>query len=81
MGHPHLTTMPMHHHGLARALSLAPKNDQKRKRLIKALREAADKPMSREDRRKQMISWVYGQLPARMDVSLEEVEEHLKDTL
>lgn len=73
--------MPEHRYGLARVLGLAPKNDQNRKQLIKALQESADKPMSREDRRKQMISWVYGQLPARMDVSLEEVEEHLKDTL
>ena len=79
--HPHLTTMPEHIHGLARVLSLAPRNDQKRKQLIETLRKSADKPMSREERRKQMISWVYGQLPARMGVSLEEVEEYLKDRL
>lgn len=71
--------MPKHHHGLARLLKLAPKNDEKRKQLIEALRESADRPMSREERRKQMISWVYGQLPARMGVSLEEVEEYFKD--
>lgn len=73
--------MPEHRHGLARVLSLAPRNDQKREQLIEALRESADKPMSREERRKQMISWVYGQLPARMGVSMEEVEEYLKDEL
>ena len=71
--------MPKHRHGLARLLNLASKNDEKRKQLIESLRESASRPMSREERRKQMISWVYGQLPARMGVSLEEVEEYLKD--
>ena len=45
------------------------------------MKESAGKPMSREQRRKQMISWVYGQLPARLGISMEEVEEHLKDYL
>ena len=37
--------------------------------------------MSEEERRKQMISWVYGQLPVRMGISLQQVEEYLKDEL
>lgn len=73
--------MPEHHHGLARLLSLPPTNDQRLKEFTEQLSKSAGKPMSREERRKQMISWVYGQLPARMGVSLEEVEEYLKDTL
>lgn len=28
-----------------------------------------------------MISWVYGQLPARMGVSKKQVEEYLEDVL
>ena len=73
--------MPEHHHGLARVLRLTPRNDPKRKQVIEALREAADRPMSEEERRKQMISWVYGQLPVRMGISLQQVEEYLKDEL
>lgn len=60
MRHPHLTTMPEHLHDLARVLSLAPRTDQKRKQLIETLRKSAGKQISREERRKQMISWVYG---------------------
>lgn len=71
--------MPEHHHGLARLLKLAPKNDQRLREFTEQLRKSDGKPMSREERRRQMISWVYGQLPARMGVSLEEVEEYLKD--
>lgn len=45
------------------------------------LKELARKPRSREERREQMISWVYGQLPARMGVSKKQVEEYLEDVL
>lgn len=45
------------------------------------LKELAGKPRSREERREQMISWVYGQLPARMGVSKKQVEEYLEDVL
>ena len=37
--------------------------------------------MSRAQRDKQVISWVYGQLPARMGITKEQVEEYLKDIL
>lgn len=81
MGYLHLTIMPTQQASLGRWLSSRARNDPKRKQVIEALREAADRPMSREERRKQMISWVYGQLPARMGISLEQVEEYLKDEL
>ena len=55
------------------------KDDPRLQKLLEKMQESAGKPMSREQRRKQMISWVYGQLPARMGISLEEVEEYLKD--
>ena len=57
------------------------KDDPNHQRLLAKMKESDGKPMSREQRRKQMISWVYGQLPARLGISMEEVEEHLKDFL
>lgn len=81
MGHPHVTIMPTQQASLGRWLHSRAKDDQRLKKLTEQLRKSAGKPMSREQRRKQMISWVYGQLPARMGISLEQVEEYLKDEL
>ena len=51
--------------------------------ITKLLREVAQnkRKLSREERREQKISWVYGQLPARMNVSEEEVRRILADVL
>lgn len=51
--------------------------------ITKLLREVAQnkRKLSREERREQKISWVYGQLPARMKVSEEEVRKLLADVL
>ena len=51
--------------------------------ITKLLREVAQnkRKLSREERREQKISWVYGQLPARMNVSEDEVRRILADVL
>lgn len=71
--------MPMHHASLERWFDSHVEDDPRLKRLIEKLQESDGKPLTREQRRKQMISWVYGQLPARMGISLAQVEEHFKD--
>ena len=49
--------------------------------ITKLLREVAQnkRKLSREERHEQRISWVYGQLPARMKISKEEVRKSLED--
>lgn len=73
--------MPMHQGSLDRWIASRVKDDQRLEKINEQLRQSAGKPLTREQRRRQMISWVYGQLPARMGISLEQVEEHFKDIL
>lgn len=49
--------------------------------ITELLRQVAQskRKLSKEERREQMISWVYGQLPARMNISKEEVRRSLED--
>ena len=37
--------------------------------------------MSKAQRDRQVLSWVYGQLPARLGITMEQVKEFLKDEL
>ena len=55
------------------------KNTNPDERLVALLKESAGKPMSRKERQEQVISFVYGNLPARMKISREKVEKHVKE--
>ena len=80
-GQSHTTIMPNHHHSLGQLPRPNRETAARLKKLTEALRKSAGKPMSRAQRDKQVISWVYGQLPARMGITKEQVEEYLKDIL
>lgn len=81
MEHPHLTIMPRPPDFLEQWSTSPAKDDPRLKRLLAKMQGSDGEPMSKEQHRRQMISWVYGQLPARLGISMEEVEEHFKDRL
>lgn len=77
-GVPGFAGMPKHDTRPAGLPGAVPNDNHE---LSDRLKELAGKPRTKEERRAQMISWVYGQLPARMGVSKKQVEEYLEDLL
>lgn len=73
--------MPKNHGSLGRLPRPNPETAARLKRLTEEVRKSAGKPMSKAQRDRQVISWVYGQLPARLGITMEQVEEFLKDEL
>ena len=73
--------MPKNHGSLGRLPRPNPKTAARLKRLTEEVRKSAGKPLSRALRDKQVISWVYGQLPARLGITMDQVKELLKDEL
>ena len=47
-------------------------------KVLEALRQAAGQPMTAEQRRKQMVSFVMGTMSSDSTITMEEVEEILK---
>ena len=73
--------MPKNHGSLGRLPRPNPKTAARLKRLTEEVRKSAGKPMSKAQRDRQVLSWVYGQLPARLGITMEQVKEFLKDEL